>query len=673
MSHSIPAAWLNFGSVLIYRNVSITNGSLVGFEQIASMDASNTDLQKHDYRIVFTGWIHSESLTGFGTYVGQKSESPATPQAMAQTLQAWLMHPRGELYLYQEGVLFFTALGVESLGSTGGVRDRLQSGAVDDDGDITETPQWSTMALMDVENGPKPVSCSVTYVAGFKSFQIQYEIRASIVKCDAEHIALNPSTAVPTTNPTPDVPSGTKWDPAVLTNRYSVSDSRDENLLTTRTISGKLVVRSYTQPAMVMRHMCIPPQPRGYQRTKLEFLQSPDGLSLVYSITDVQRYAAPPLPAIAWRATHSESIQKFGHEGVSTISIWMRGAINTPKSQLFTAAMKVIEHRLGKMNIAGATVIPINTAIVDTLHEPEIQVSVQAKRIQDHNTPGVAAKRYANMVFASLGKLPAVNAVVTAEGGAEATLNDAERDDLEKSQYNRDRWPTPVPYDSTIPYTLIQAYLQSPCIGYHGIPDPKTTTYAKKVVPGDSTYVDPDDPENPVVTVYVGETTDISVPEDSTSQFNPEHLQNLYTAYEIDSKYVTDHGIQAAPLAKPQATPTSAQVVAIQVAHPVTYRDVWIKGVRGGEMPLTPQAPATTTDTNGILETLIYSNVAPSPPKMLANGQQYQYEIEVFYRYMLSRTPTSSEKLRAGSLPWDITQPIDNEIALSTTQSNTII
>jgi hypothetical protein len=403
----------------------------------------------------------------------------------------------------------------------------------------------------------------------------------------------------------------------------------------------------------------------------MTFMQSPDGLTLKYTIHDEQRYAAPPSPAIDWRGTQTEQIQGFGHIGVSTVSIWLLGAIGTPKSKLLNAAIATIDHRLGDLRNNGADaeqIIPIYAVLTDTLHDNQIKLDVSIKRVPD------STLKWANIMFDSVGRLPAVNAnFAVPEGGDEADRNDAERNDNDPAsldQYNRDKWPTPLAYDGDAPAGMFATYLQSPCVGYHSIPN-SPADEPRGTYPGIDTNPQP----TPTIKVYELEDTaeDISPDDPADSQLSQDHIDFQYTHYDIESKYVTDRGIQAIPYAAPQANPSADQVCVARISHPLTYRDVWIRASRSHEMPAIPEAPDQTTDENGITETLVCDSIVPMAPTLMTNGQQYEQKIECFYRYVLSRTPRPDEKLRAGSLPWDITTPSDNTVVLADSQTNTII
>jgi len=654
---SLTPEQIGCGTALVYRNIIFRDCETKEFSQVAVPDASGTDILMQKFRISIVSHVHEEDHLTLGldtksAGVSGLGASP-NPQEMVKRMHAWLMHPRGDLQYYNEGQLVIEARGPDTLVDGSGNPRPIAD-------DYTETQFY------DAANGPKPMSCNIVHVAGFKSYQVSFTIEFSLTLCDQDL-----RNAGSTSNPNYPAGSTRTSNLEVLSNRWTSTETRNADFMLTRVFSGTLVVRSYGTFAHTFRNLCLPTLGRGYQRQRMTFVQSPDGLSLQYTITDQQRYAAPPRPAIDWRGTHTESVNKFGQYGQSTISIWLKGALGTPKKQLLNAAIATVRHRIGDLRNAAqiaedTTIIPESMTLIDTLQECEIQLNVTVKR-----TPG-RLNRWANIYFDVLGKLPAVNANTEPQTGFEAGRNDQERDDAFRSQYERDSWLKPLAYDSSTPAGMFATYLQSPCIPFHGTPQLERKPVLNSNL-AESDYNDEpaDDPE---IAVYEGESAAIPPSPDSEDdqQLSQEHLDFHYTHFEIDSTYVTDRGIQALPLAKKSET-GQAMVCVARVSNPITYRDVWIKAKRVGERPATPMALEQLTDSNGIEETLIYDSVVPSAPILLANGQQYEYGIEAHYRYVLNRTPTADEKLRAGSLPWDVTEKADNEVVIASTHQEDII
>jgi len=679
------------GTTLQYRNVSIVNCTLRNFEQTVVMDESNTDLLLHRFKISVTGWVTHEILEGLGIFVNEDASIPKRwPAETMELLKKYLMHPRYRLILWIENQILLQVLGYENLGyatnpgADPNGRRRMPTGSVAK-GKVTKEPDFDTLALFDVENGPIPESCRVTYVTGAKAFFVEFDIRASVVGCNQEEISKNPK-AGQNVHRRKDAPDGAGYNHAILNNRWQIEETRDADFMISRTFTGKLVARSYAHSMLgdqtaYYRYLVIPRLLRGFKREKMTFVQSRTGLELNYTVVDVQRYAAPPLPAIDWAATHTESVNALtGATGESSVSVWLKGAPNVKKRDLFIAAVRVVEHRLANMRgkAAQTKMIPVDFKMTDSMHLPELKLEVTARRVVE--TGGFPSTTYAGVIIDTLGTLPAVNSLMPDEPklpNGKPEPNNLDRDEKVTNQWCRDKWPTPIPFNGSAPVGHFITYLQNPCFGYHGIPN------ESDLVPDDSEETENlssnvyNDPDELNILVFEGDQEQIAfldsqIIKPDENVFSLAHLNNLYTHYEIESKYVTSQGLSAAPLATPAGS-SQNQLAIIRVSHPVTYRDVWVRGKRAGALPETPVAPEINQDENGIIERLVYSEIVPLPPQLTANRTDMEYEIEVFYRYALLRSPGSSDKLRAGSMPWDISTASTNSFSIETTQNGTII
>ena len=635
-----------------------------------------------------------------------------------------------------------------------------------EDGDVPQANPW--MQFFDTQNGPKPSNVDVVYITGYKHFRIRFSIDCFVVDSlyrpyqsdevrnperSRDYYPKGAANYTTKSNQDDESTYHVVEDLGILSNRWSVSESRDASFFMQRVTQGKIIVRSADTFATMKRHLCIPPLARGYQRVSMKFVQSPDGLSMDYTIVDQQRYAAPPWPAIDWAGTHKEEVESFGFVGTATVTVTLRGAAGTPKVLLFQAAIKTIEYRLkytfadnddnpnNKDNSnADKWIVPMGVVVEDKLHEPVITVSATVMRTPDINRDNrvngdpqtFVTQQYGAFIIGMLGKLPAQNA--NAREVPNPGDEDQNRDDNEQNpnpnsgeqedgatpnpdyanNYNWDRWPTPLAYDSNTPAAHMAAYLQEPNLPYHAIPVTDWSLNDSSSFPErDYTTPDSERAKNPTsndvgvnpysprngqgnIFVFRGEinakypvrdtTYDSSSP-NGKSQIADDHRQFQYSHYEVESKYCTHQGLQGVPVSGfPQSavstvgnTESSSEqdnvenICFVKMHQPITYRTVYVKAFRSGALPVIPELAQERFDPNGIREVLVDHEIIPASPQLSANQRSYEHSLELYAKYALARTPTPQEKLIAGSRPYDQTTPAANEVVVAQVSNNSIL
>ena len=133
--------------------------------------------------------------------------------------------------------------------------------------------------LTDSEVGPTPLSCKVVEVIGTRSAIVSYRI----------------SFVVNTTYGTNNV---------VLTNRWTSTAEVSFNWLTTLTTSGRATLRAdlLSQRRLVadqFRSAFLLPIPLGFQRERINVVQTPNGCELAWTTVDVQKqFCLPDGPAV---------------------------------------------------------------------------------------------------------------------------------------------------------------------------------------------------------------------------------------------------------------------------------------------------------------------------------------------------------------------------------------
>ena len=647
------------GTVVRYRDVTIVNVQTKRFDQKVVYDDNNANLLYHEFSMSFTGHIHCDDPMDFGVNLGGilNSNRPdndgeeddvagpdAEPQNRLAAIQGWLMHPRGDFYMYQEGQEILICLG-DSFGERG-VQLERQTGS-ELPGDFHDR-----ISDHDVENGPKPQSVNVRNITGTKAYEIDFSIDFRKVICDPEILGRDLGDFEYQHG------EGALTDRMVLSNTWETTESRGSDFMLTRSLVGTLKIRRHENVAHHFRFLCIPPMFRGFQREYMKFGQSKDGLRLDYEVRDRQRYAAPPAPAIDWRGSQTENIEGIGENAISSVNVWLQGAPSTPKRELLFAAIATIEHRLGDLRVnpedGSRHLHPVSLVMVDTLHLNEISLTATFRRFVSDDG-GALDEQLANILISSVGSLPAVN------GRAPTGDPDTETRSGGSDQYNRDAWPNPVPYDAFVNEEsgsgqslpgIFATFLQNPCIGIHGVP-------TSQIVPYNTDVPDPvrddtdgrDGVRTPAAGPFFVHNYELTGDEPDTAistEVSNSHFQFMYTFLRMESKYKTDTG--AADLGR-----GDGGSCIVNARGNRNYRTVWIKAIRAGRRPEMPQPldrivvnPATGTLEEQI-EVLKEYEIGLSSRTLMPNGQGYEYETEYFMKYLLNYTPTN---LRGGRLPW---------------------
>ena len=519
--------------------------------------------------------------------------------------------------------------------------------------------QISKQKVLDCDNGPKPKSCNITEIIGGRAFRVEFEIAISLPICASDYEDIKPIVLGGFLRE-----SGNK----VLSNRWSIEESKDENWITTRSLNGTLRVAHHSYWPHSMRLLCVPQLLEGYRRTRQSFVSDASDLVLKYRIDDRQAHAAPPYPAVSWSGHHAESAS--GPNGVTKggeFHIKLTGPPGVDKQQLIVAASKVAINRINGLaplpetdSTTKYSLILRNASIVDILHEPTIEFRVQVN--------------YTDATFKAL----AIR--IKAMGSTLDSLSDTEDgqevpDHLKPytiDNYNPRVWPVPLAYDSASPAGIFSCYMQDPCSIWHSVPLP--------IPPDSNSPISSNAPEE--IRPSLGETypSDGSSGDDSISvEYKVQHIpvedntdialvndiyQFPYDYFEIESQYVINGGWVSVPFAtnNPFATKTSEL---IQLSSGRSDRVLTVTATRNGRPPKLPTLASELRDQNGIREVLSNVQIINKAPQLMADGKGRQFQTYAKYTYLMERPPRSNEVLRGGSTPMDRFSPDANNLNLA--------
>ena len=572
---------------LQYGDITIQNCQTERFEQSCRYDETGTDLIYHEFNIDVSGIVALGASGGFhGVNV-----SGADATEIMRDVHAKMMHPRQE-FIYSVG-------GTTLLAASPDV-------------------QYTNR---DVNNGPKPQSCNITHIAGNKVYRIRFSIQVCIVLCVGEHKDY-------LTGQTVTVPFSSS---PILNNRWSLIDTKDENLYTTRTWTGILRVAHTAVNPNWLRHMCLPHQTKGFRRQRMNWTATPDGLSLKYEITDKQEYQAPPHPATTMRGTYTESVGAGGKLGHARVNVELQGPPDAAKDDLYVRCVQICLDRIGTFTEtmpAGNQPVLLSAQLTEYLGECRVSLSVEFLRAPNTaGQPGLVPQRYWNAVTTTIGT------------------------PFRMTGYDPKQFIKPSPYDGSSPAGVFVMYLQSPCNDWHGM------AHAAPIPAEETTPVQGYD-DNHQPTQYFGVSEDLQQ-DPLIERYSEAHATWPYTFYQLSNRYIINHGKTQLAIADDDAALTDPSAVVVKLHRPMATRLLHVTAERVGQWPEVPK-PVDLSDPNDIPETVLSEDILVHDKELMQDGKNYKYRLEIEYVFALSRAPTATEKLRAGSDPADTTRPADS-------------
>jgi hypothetical protein len=316
-------------SVLTYNGVTIPYPLTTQFNQETVRDPSGTNRLYTKYDITVQGVLNLDLI---GIIYPPASIAQANNNQYPNV--AALMKRIRDLLLEDRKLLTYTVGGQSLLPSSGSNTNITNSGTCDS------------------ANGPKPQSCNITEVTA-NTFFISYRIVAHYW----EKLTIN------TTYPLGDL---------VLSNRWTESVDIDQMQYTVRTREGTIIVRSDNFKGLIADNartmMAAVAVPAGFLRTGSRFLQSEDGLTLKYTITDTEQHKMPPsngtqvskINIYKAEGDHVETIPRFLPNKIATCWVRFYGSKDTSPTDMLSVAIDVVMAKLLTSFSSGAKIVKAN-------------------------------------------------------------------------------------------------------------------------------------------------------------------------------------------------------------------------------------------------------------------------------------------------------------------------
>ena len=479
---------------------------------------------------------------------------------------------------------------------------------------------------VDALNGPTPLFCRVSSLAGTKTWLVSFSVVTHVLDCPDQ-----------LSNSTP-----------IISNRYSVTHDMDERFFTTIISSGEAIVATdqlNNRTIDQFRSKCLPPIPAYFRRASISVTVNPIGNRLAWQTRDVEvSYAlgdntgkggfigggGGPLSGIVdFTARISAGSVSAGGMGmpamhqVVAFDCTARGNRLSSRDNLVTFCMSLAATKL-RLPSGGAKGPPVlmNARIAEDLHDPVVSI-----HIETWNGPTEAA----------------------APGGGPIDLNwfgtDTQRS---KALIHRDGGLNPSPNADGISrgtYTVpmfVQA-LQDAC---QAVPSPGSggAAGAGAGAPqgggGGGAGALGANQSAPVVTVGLSETR---------PTYATKYTSTWFTQYQLDIKYIRDEHRIMMPSTGPATGPGSPGPAAAypQVANPTMRVVVAFTAERLGSKPICPDP--FINNTNYVM---MGRQFQPAANVILPDSQTPGFRASGVYEYGLLRPLGNLDNFPAGAMPW---------------------
>lgn len=460
----------------------------------------------------------------------------------------------------------------------------------------------ANLAEMDIEHGPKPHIEIRKIISGY-SATIAFRFEVVIPNCGN------------------DQGSGS----GLINFRFWVGDDIDcKTWLTRRTYTGRIrVAHKHISTHALARAVVIPPLQRGFKRSAIQLHESSDGLTLDFTVTDDEVYAAAPwftgenMGATDWRGSYA-IVSNDGVTCETEFSVELTGPKSTPKTRLLELAFKVFLLKTHYLDINteqnGSAYLSVFAAR-EQLHENKVEVTA---RITHYSELKFLMNLFALGPTNELGKyLPDMgigyDPDVAFHPGPTATLTGLFLSLLQTT---------------CNPRTMLQIVDQPP--------EKKPDTYQPEE--GDEEQPQP-------------AQTDLQQ-DGGAEQGSTSHAKSMYLKYDMQSRYVEDSGLAAFALGTASDSPDRS--VAIVTMHqPTAKREITIDAVRVNANPELPKLRTNWNDANGIKHTQIgQAIINASPPELAADGRRNICRARMRIVYAMDRPPRENESVPIGKLAY---------------------
>jgi hypothetical protein len=502
--------------------------------------------------------------------------------------------------------------------------------------------------VIDCNNGPKTSDIKILKIDGGRLMRVQVTIEVC-------RLLKSPDYSLGTDSANRPVRDSAKVE-GVISNRWSVRESLDDNWQTGITVEGVLVVSDHRYKPDSMRLMTSTYLIPYAKLTGREFFTSEDGLTLRYRYTMQEKGEAPPDLLVDWGGSYTE---KSDHSAIrmSVLNLKVRGSVTPPKGwspfaykqQMLDVLMKLIRSRItldpnNANRLAGNNPhehIVKDFTIIETIGQPELTANLVVQNVADQ------------VNFDFLARIGNIGRPLT-----------------DFPNYDNRWWPIPAAYqwdvfsvnkDKSEFGSNYDGYFQDPNSQWHGKPRGwviKSNAENTRELKPDEAFVftvksDPPELSNVAVNRF---------PFNSHNWSEDQIFKGCtYISCDADNMYDGDRGKMVLPLSKVRQStfpvpdsdpiPYYESVVAIPVHAGVNTRRFTYVCTRENDWPKIPapkevlvsypsaSAPTGPMSPGPTVEVLTRAKVIPSSPVCDKDGRTMIYSIECQFDYVLNKPP----------------------------------
>lgn len=691
------------GTHLFYNGVLLRDCDLQGWRQEIVRDESNTDVLYSKVTLTAESTLinlfnpaapPSEQLPIGG--IAAPLTTIAIPKVVSENvvdryheIQWRLQETRKDFWLALNGVtkLAMPAAGVNPdadyqnngsyrvvMAATGLTTDDLKAIEADPDADLGKVSGWNDFGLgtpnidierkkvIDLNNGPRPISAEVVKVLGGRSLRVRFTIEICRCFCKPRDENYEDTSLPPVLDATKVV--------GVISNRWSLTELTDENWKTEHQIDGRLVVSDVRYKPHAMRLVVTPKLFPYAKLTNRTYASDRTGLSLAYKFTIKETGPAAPDGITNWSGTYSER-HATGGKKLGDVSVRVTGLTNPTlaapnsadpmqehKSKLLAFAYRIAQSRIRWKALLQALpgsdpnlITLVDMLVIEAMHEPTLDLRISVMYADAAPAGGMLSDEM-GLRLKNMGRSMAEDVAGVQPG------------------YDPKWWPAPEPFPWDIASarqesideeygTYFDCYFQTPCSEWHSMPrgaippvddDPQPIVLLSQAPPIGT--LPPGEPIPPAQQGWAdGQTT------------------HAYIQADIDTKYSINSGKVQLPLSKARTGVSSGlppqTCTVIKLHAGLAQRVITMVATREGDWPKVP-APQATVQNGDIVETYLDGEILPNTPKLLKDGKSFVYSMQIRWVYAMSRLPNQSgDKLFAASNPMDRTTPARNQVALS--------
>lgn len=487
----------------------------------------------------------------------------------------------------------------------------------------------TTLTNCDVKSGPLCTEFVITKISGGDIYNVDATFELHKVECSFNGQAEENTTGI-------------------LSNRWSATDSIDQNRRLVRSYTGTLIFAANIYNPNMFRGILVPPLQSRMRRENITFTVSEDGLSMRYTFTDTQIAQSAPYPCSHWDLTlaHSAGLARIIRKEVS-------GLLVCPDDKGTAADLLALAWYLIGAKIHDKTWndpgLQVNSALLESIafseHIGEKTSLSFSATFQVTQKTDFAADFDQKMV-GYIG-LPLRDALLPANAANYSPFQSDGGRFSEATGVERPYIQGAVPLAS-----MFLTYLQSCCSDFHSLTNESTT------FPDDTNESSRYQPTTSIP-VYTSPT----LPAEDTSYFTENAKTYAYTAWKMSSTIRNDQLKAAMPIAK-QAVGTSGPPVdstkVVKLSLPQARRIVRIEAERVGKWPEMPDletlAGFSASDAGagyaGPTQHLLEMKQLYALPVVAVTGQEV-FTVGIEATYALTRAPRSDEFIPVGRSIWN--------------------